>query len=109
MKGKVLKLRGPDKVEWSLLKKFYPTFEEHCGVSEHDFDFLTFGSVSSAFTDATELFGFGDGSLYFEIVQLSDRVQLEVKQIPGGGDLWRLTLFQVVQDIFITFITAQHE
>ncbi|MFC1535318.1 LEPR-XLL domain-containing protein, partial [Thermodesulfobacteriota bacterium] len=64
----------------SLLGGFVPTLGQK-------FDFLTFGSVSDAFADATGLFGFGDGSLYFEIVQLSDRLQLQVRQSPGGNEL----------------------
>jgi len=50
------------------------------------FDILTFGSVSGAFADATGLFGFGDGSLYFDIVQLTNGIQLQVKQVPGGSN-----------------------
>ncbi len=56
------------------------------------FDFLVIkegstGTIDSSkkFDDATGLFGFGDGTLYFEIVQGTDKVQLEVKQFGGGG------------------------
>ncbi|UCE37498.1 MAG: hypothetical protein JSW00_18920 [Thermoplasmata archaeon] len=54
------------------------------------FDFLVLkegssGTISDVFDDATGLFGFGDGDLYFEIVKTDTKVQLEVKQFGGGG------------------------
>ena len=45
------------------------------------FDILTFGSVSGKFSNATGLFGFGDGSRYLSIEQQSDRLRLTVKQL----------------------------
>ncbi|MGE5309261.1 MAG: LEPR-XLL domain-containing protein, partial [Deltaproteobacteria bacterium] len=51
------------------------------------FDFLTFGSISGAFASATGLAGWGDGTLYFDIVQSADRLQLVVKQVPGGAKI----------------------
>ncbi|MBM4048988.1 MAG: DUF4347 domain-containing protein, partial [Planctomycetes bacterium] len=51
------------------------------------FDFLTFGSVSGTFDNALGLYGWGDGSLYFDVVQQGDRLQLVTRQVPGGGDL----------------------
>ena len=55
-------------------------------VSEGDtFDILTFGSLSGKFATGTGLFGFGDGSLYFDLIEKSDRIQLVAKALPGGG------------------------
>ncbi|MHB8092108.1 MAG: LEPR-XLL domain-containing protein, partial [Syntrophales bacterium] len=62
----------------ALLNGFVPT-------AGQTFDIITFGSVSGTFADATGLFGFGDNSLYFEIVNLTDRIQLQVKQVSSGG------------------------
>ncbi|MBF0177988.1 MAG: hypothetical protein HQL63_14245, partial [Magnetococcales bacterium] len=45
------------------------------------FDIMTYGSVSGKFSDASGLFGFGDGSLYFDVVQMNDRLRLEVKEL----------------------------
>jgi hypothetical protein len=54
------------------------------------FDFLKIddsssGTITDVFDDATGLFGFGDGDLYFEIVKTDTKVQLQVKQFGGGG------------------------
>ncbi|MEZ6119780.1 MAG: hypothetical protein R3C28_24875 [Pirellulaceae bacterium] len=51
------------------------------------FDILTFGSVTGKFSIGTGLYGFGDGSLYFDVVEQADRLQLVVKQLPGGANL----------------------
>ncbi|MEO1925432.1 MAG: LEPR-XLL domain-containing protein, partial [Gammaproteobacteria bacterium] len=59
----------------TLLNNFTPTVGQV-------FNILTFGSVSGKFSAANGLFGFGDGSLYFELVQQSDRLQLVVRQLP---------------------------
>ncbi|MBW6487089.1 MAG: LEPR-XLL domain-containing protein, partial [Syntrophobacterales bacterium] len=62
----------------SLINGFVPA-------AGQTFDIITFGSASGAFADATGLFGFGDNSLYFEIVQLDYRIQLQVKQVSTSG------------------------
>ncbi|MBI3450386.1 MAG: LEPR-XLL domain-containing protein, partial [Acidobacteria bacterium] len=49
------------------------------------FDFLTFGTVTGAFTTSTGLFGFGGGKLYFDVVQMADRLRLTVQEVPGGA------------------------
>ncbi|MCA9198702.1 MAG: hypothetical protein KDA87_14235, partial [Planctomycetales bacterium] len=51
------------------------------------FDILTFGSVTGKFSIGTGLYGFGDGSLYFDLVEQADRLQLVVKQLPNGAHL----------------------
>ncbi len=50
------------------------------------FDIMTYGSVSGSFSHGTGLTGFGDGNLYFDVVQKADRLQLVVKETLGGGD-----------------------
>jgi len=52
------------------------------------FDFLIFGSKTNGkFDSASGLFGFGDGSLFFEIEELADRLRLVVKKAPAGEGL----------------------
>ncbi|UCF09030.1 MAG: fibronectin type III domain-containing protein, partial [Thermoplasmata archaeon] len=71
-------------LEVVLINDFVP-------VAGQTFDFIlltgTGTSISEKFADATGLYGFGDGNLYFEIVEKNDRMQLEVKEIPGGSDI----------------------
>ncbi|MBN2047523.1 MAG: DUF3737 family protein, partial [Anaerolineaceae bacterium] len=51
------------------------------------FDFMTFGSVSGSFANATGLYGFGSSSnLYFELVQQADRLQLVTRSTVDLGD-----------------------
>jgi hypothetical protein len=46
---------------------------------------MTYESHSGQFSTADGLFGFDDVSLYFDIVEQSDRLQLVVnKEMPGG-------------------------
>ncbi|MDT8388669.1 MAG: matrixin family metalloprotease, partial [Thiogranum sp.] len=62
------------------------------------FDILTFtGSVSGAFEHATGLYGFGDGTLFFEVVVQTDRVQLVVKAAPGGNYI--LSRTPIINDV----------
>jgi len=51
------------------------------------FEILTFnaGSLSGVFDSAVGLYGFGDGSLYFELLEGTDRIQLVTKKAPGFG------------------------
>ncbi|MFT5525177.1 MAG: hypothetical protein ACI9HK_003144, partial [Pirellulaceae bacterium] len=52
------------------------------------FDFLTVNSsINGQFAHGTGLYGFGDGSLYFDVVEQVDRLQLEVKQLPTAATL----------------------
>ena len=59
----------------SLINNFSPSLGD-------TFDFLVLddaaGAFSGAFDDATGLYGFGNGSLYFDVIQSSDKLQLEV-------------------------------
>ncbi|HEY1174452.1 MAG TPA: LEPR-XLL domain-containing protein, partial [Verrucomicrobiae bacterium] len=48
------------------------------------FDIMTYGSVSGEFAAGTGLFGFGDGNLYFEVVQANGKIQLVVKEVSGA-------------------------
>jgi len=48
------------------------------------FDIMNFDSVSGYFSTATGLLGFGDGSLYLEIVESSDKLQLVTKEMPAS-------------------------
>jgi len=67
-------------LEVTLINDFVP--------SDGDtFDVLTFGSVSGRFADGEGLYGFGDGSLYFEVVQQADRLQLVAREVPALGDV----------------------
>jgi outer membrane protein OmpA-like peptidoglycan-associated protein len=50
------------------------------------FDFLTFGTRSGSFDHVFGQTGFGDGTLYFEIVEQSDRLQLVVREFPAAPD-----------------------
>ncbi|HKY30898.1 MAG TPA: LEPR-XLL domain-containing protein, partial [Candidatus Polarisedimenticolia bacterium] len=72
-----------------LVNGFVPT-------AGSSFDFLTFGSITGAFTTSTGLFGFGDRDLYFDVVVLSDRLQLTVLEVPGGA--LRITTPSQAQD-----------
>jgi len=55
------------------------------------FDFLTFGSLSGDFSQVTGPLGFGDGDLYFEVVEQADHLELVVAEIPTGTDLHTTT------------------
>ena len=68
-------------LQLSLINNFEPTVGD-------TFDIITFdGSLSGAFDTATGLFGFGDGTLAFDVEVLSDRVQLVVEETPAGSNL----------------------
>jgi len=55
------------------------------------FDFLIFDTVSGSFDTVTGPWGFGGSDVYFEINELSDRLQLEVAAIPSGEDFHTAT------------------
>jgi len=67
-------------LEISLINGFEPSAGD-------TFDFLTFDSVEGKFAEGEGLYGFGDGTLFFEVVQQTDRLQLVAKQIPWSGQL----------------------
>lgn len=52
-----------------------------------EFDIITFGTTSGAFDSADGLFGFANGSLYFEIALKSDRLTLITHELTGGSFL----------------------
>ncbi|MBF0613214.1 MAG: LEPR-XLL domain-containing protein, partial [Magnetococcales bacterium] len=60
----------------SLLDGFIPQVGQ-------TFDILTWKSVSGNFDTISGLYGFGDGSTFFQLNQLSDRLQLEVVELDG--------------------------
>ncbi|MBC8218305.1 MAG: LEPR-XLL domain-containing protein, partial [Planctomycetes bacterium] len=55
------------------------------------FDFLTFDTVSGTFDTVSGPWGFGGSDVYFEINRLSDRLQLEVAEIPTGVEFHSAT------------------
>ena len=72
------------------------------------FDIITFGGVQGAFDAISGSFGFGDGDLYFEVVQQSDRIQLVVAEAPGGDVAYRFedesvnnALGQIFNDVYL--------
>ncbi len=81
------------KLNIDLDPSFVPTLEDG------PFDFITYtGTLTGTFGDATGLFGFGDESLYFEIIPVANtnelgeeiaggKLQLAVTPAPGKGDL----------------------
>src|SRR5262249_1133888 len=68
----------------SLVGGFVPTVGQ-----TFDFLVLSGGSASLAgkFDGGQGLFGFGDGSLYFDVADTGSGLQLVVKQVPGGVHL----------------------
>ncbi|NQV26997.1 MAG: hypothetical protein HQ518_21820 [Rhodopirellula sp.] len=62
----------------SLVNGFMPSAGDR-------FDILTYGSSTGTFSDATGLFGFGDGSLYFEIDSTSTGLSLITRELLGGN------------------------
>jgi len=71
-------------LEVTLINDFVPSLGQ-------TFDFLTFGSLSGAFAEVTGPMGFGDGSLYFEVVEQADHLELVVAEIPTGTALHTTT------------------
>ncbi|MCC5834415.1 MAG: hypothetical protein JJU20_06760, partial [Opitutales bacterium] len=67
-------LDGALHIEW--LDDFSPEIGD-------TFDILAFDSVEGRFSSATGLFGFANGDRYAEIVELEDRLQLQIKAVPG--------------------------
>jgi len=76
-----LQVTGPatldGALEISLINDFTPTLGD-------TFDILTCGSVNGSFDTGIGLFGFGDGSLYFDLEQLDNSLRLVVKEAPGN-------------------------
>ena len=65
------------KLEVVLFNEFQPEVGQ-------TFSFLTYGGdIHGKFDTASGMFGFGDGSLYFEIVETPTELQLEVKEVPS--------------------------
>ena len=61
------------------------TILDNYEVKEGDtFEILTFDTISGKFDDATGLYGFGDGSLYFDITQLDEKITLTAREV---GDI----------------------
>ncbi len=52
------------------------------------FDFLTYGTLSGSFANGAGLYGFGDGSLYFDVVDVpaENKLQLVVKEVSSSND-----------------------
>ncbi len=48
------------------------------------FDIMTYGTVEGKFATGKGLFGFGEGNLYFEVVQGNGKIQLVVKEVSGA-------------------------
>ena len=75
----------------SLLDGFLPS-------AGQTFDFLTFtGALSGAFDNGVGLFGFGDSTLFFEVIELSNGLQLLVKEAPAGSNITSKT--QAINDV----------
>ena len=72
-----------------LLGGFIPTIGQTFEFLKYDSDSDNNGTLTGAFSDAAGLFGFGDGSLYFDIVNdvVNKSLKLEVKALLGNGDL----------------------
>ncbi len=81
-----LDLQTGSTLEIRLINNFAPQLGQ-------TFDIITYGNLAadSKFEVASGQFGFGDGSLFFEINQFSDKIQLEVKEAPGAGNILSTT------------------
>ena len=71
-------------LEVVLINSFEPSLGD-------TFDFLTFGTLSGQFAEVHGPMGWGDGNLYFEVVEQADCLQLVVSEIPTGMDLHTTT------------------
>ncbi|MCA9017361.1 MAG: hypothetical protein KDA77_18710, partial [Planctomycetaceae bacterium] len=69
------------QVDGALQIEFVNDFIPEVG---DEFDILTYGSATGSFDTASGLFGFGDGSLYFELVAQQDRLTLVTRELAGG-------------------------
>ncbi|MEI7970576.1 MAG: LEPR-XLL domain-containing protein, partial [Betaproteobacteria bacterium] len=75
------------ELDVDLIGGFLPTVGD-------SFDFLvvappsgTSAGFTGAFDTATGLFGFGDGSVFLDIVPMADRIRLVARAVPLGGDV----------------------
>lgn len=66
------------RLQIELINDFTPTVGDR-------FDILTYGSATGSFDSAAGLFGFGAGSLYFEVVSQPDRLTLVTREFAGGN------------------------
>jgi hypothetical protein len=66
------------QLQISLVNGFIPSAGDR-------FDILTYGSSTGTFDSAEGLFGFGDGSLYFEIDSTSTGLSLVTRELLGGN------------------------
>ncbi len=69
------------QVDGALQIEFVNDFIPEVG---DEFDILTYGASTGSFDTAIGLFGFGDGSLYFEVVAQQDRLTLVTRELAGG-------------------------
>ena len=76
------KLTIADSLQIDFVNDFLPVVGDH-------FEILTYGTTVGQFTDATRLFGFGDGSMYFDLVHdmVPNALSLVVKAAPGNEQL----------------------
>lgn len=79
-----INVSGAASLNGTLKVSLLDGFEPHDGDT---FDFMTFGSATGKFNDAQGLYGFGDGTLYLDVVQLPDRLRLVTKGLLSGGFL----------------------
>ena len=78
----------------SLINEFIPEAGD-------TFDFLTFGSIDGDFAIGQGLYGFGDGSVYLDVVQQDDRLQLVAREVPLVARVIATT--QAANDVLGTF------
>ncbi len=80
-------------LEVELINGFIPA-------AGNTFTFLTSSTLTGSFTDAIGLFGFGDGSLFFDIEQNGGTLTLVVEETPGDSDLLINPITQSSANIF---------
>ena len=68
------------KLQVTLIDGFTPNVGD-------TFEFLTFGSSAGQFATGKGLYGFGDGSKYFDIEPSNNGLQLIVKELPGAAEI----------------------
>ncbi|MCI0497883.1 MAG: hypothetical protein L0Z54_06305, partial [Thermoplasmata archaeon] len=84
-----IRVQGDISLGGKMIVDLINSYEPSVGET---FDFLLIdtgytGAITGDFSDAEGLFGELPGDRYFEIVEDTDRVYLEVKQVPGGSDI----------------------
>jgi hypothetical protein len=73
------------------------------------FDILTFGSVTGEFANGEGLIGFGDGSMYLEVVQLADRIQLVTRALSYGPNSFAIDQLDATDAQAVgEFLSAQY-